>query len=434
VIRRRRRGAATAALSPVYLILGEGRRVKFEPTLLDFRETGCLTFILSSKLPYGYGLSVKPREDRIERWKDAARLVLLTGFFVVALPAVSFAAASQTDVDVSPEATPEIRQVKPHQAAAGDEVTVIIEGKNYSPGAYVSFSTPAVHVISTRRASATELEAKVAVGRKAESGTISLYVSNPASSVAEAPFIITGGAAPAVVPAAPTVQSPQPAAVEVTSVDPSRAGKGSQLDLKIRGKNFAKGAKVAFSNPGIRVLETQVAKDTELTVRIQIAADAAAGSSGLFVVNPDDNEAEAAFVVTDEAATTSPAASAPGTTAPAAPAPTPAGKPAEKGTAESLSFEVISLADVAGIFQKGNRPKGTLTLAAGKIRYEESGKEVFAIPAADVKEINANTILGVNTGTFHIILNSGQAHNFIAASLRPADSQSIIDALRKALK
>jgi cellobiose-specific phosphotransferase system component IIA len=40
----------------------------------------------------------------------------------------------------------------------------------------------------------------------------------------------------------------------------------------------------------------------------------------------------------------------------------------------------------------------------------------------------------VNTGTFHIILNSGQAHNFIAASLRPADSQSIIDALRKALK
>jgi len=396
---------------------------------------------------------MKPREDRIQRWKDAARLVVLTGFFVVALPAVSFAAASQTDVDVSPEATPEIRQVKPNQAAAGDEVTVIIEGKNYSPGAYVSFSTPAVHAVSTRRASATELEAKVAVGRKAESGTISLYVSNPASSVAEAPFIITGGTAPAVVPAAamappahtppapqaaaaPTVQSPQPAAVEVTSVDPPRAGKGSQLDLKICGKNFAKGAKVAFSNPGIRVLETQVAKDTELTVRIQIAADAATGSSGLFVVNPDDNETEAAFVVTDEAVTTSPAASAPATTAPAAPTPasTPAGKTAEKGTAESLSFEVISLADVAGIFQKGNRPKGTLALAGGKIRYEESGKEVFAVPAADVKEIDANTILGMNTGTFHIILNSGQTYNFIAASLRPADSQSIIDALRKALK
>ncbi len=400
---------------------------------------------------------MKPREHRIEGWEGAASNSALIGALLLVLPAVLCAAAPQTETDVSPEATPEIRQVKPSQAGAGDEVTVIIEGKNFSAGAYVSFSTPGVHAITTKRASATQLESRVAVGKKAEAGTISLFVSNPASTVAEAPFTIIGGSAPAVAPPAasaaapapppaqvsslaPTAAVAQPAASvpEVTSVDPPRAGKGSRLELKIRGKNFAKGAKVAFSNPGIRVLDTQVAKESELTARIQIADDAATGSSGLFVVNPDDNETEAAFVVTDEAPTTTSAAgSAPAAVStPATPstASAPAAKTEEKGAAESAQFEVISLADVAGILQKGNRPKGTLTLSASKLRYEESGKEVFAVATADIQEVAANTFLGVNTGTFHVILNSGQTYNFIAASLRPADSQSIIDALRKVMK
>ena len=394
-----------------------------------------------------------------EGQKHVASKIVVIGVLVVALPAVLRGAAPQTEPDVSPEATPEIRQVKPSQAGAGDEVTVIIEGKNFSAGAYVSFSTPAVRAIATKRASATQLESRVAVGKKAEAGTVSLFVSNPASSVAEAPFTITGGAAPTEAPTSaaagapapptpppaqassftPTAAAAQPAGSvpEVTGVDPPRAGKGSQLELKIHGKNFVKRANVAFANPGIRVLETQVAKDTELTARIQIAADAATGSSGLFVVNPDDNETEAAFVVTDEAPTTSgTATSAPAASTPATPASAPArtAKTEEKGAAEPAQFEVISLADVAGIFQKGNRPKGTLTLTASKLRFEESGKEVFAVAAADIKEVAPNIFLGVNTGTFHVILNSGQTYNFIAASLRPADSQSIIDALRKAMK
>ena len=392
-------------------------------------------------------------------WKNIGSKTVVIGVLVVALPAVLRAALPQTETDVSPEATPEIRHVKPSQAAAGDEVTVIVEGKNFAAGAYVSFSTPTVHAIVTKRTSATQLEARVAVGKKAEGGTVSLFVSNPASSVAEAPFTITGGAAPAEAPAsrpaevpappmppvaqasslAPSAAAAQPATStpEVTAVEPARAGKGSQLEIEIRGKNFAKGAKVAFSNPGIRVLDTQVTKESELTARIQIADDAATGSSGFFVVNPDDSETEATFVVTDEApTTTSVAASGPSGSMPATPATVsaPAVKTEEKGGAESTQFEVISLADVAGILQKGNRPKGTLTLSASKLRYEESGKEIFAVTTADIKEVAANTFLGVNTGTFHVILNSGQTYNFIATSLRPADSQSIIDALRKVMK
>ena len=53
---------------------------------------------------------------------------------------------------------------------------------------------------------------------------------------------------------------------------------------------------------------------------------------------------------------------------------------------------------------------------------------------ADIKEVEANVILGFNTGTFHIILKSGQTYNFVASSLRPADSQSLIDSLQKAIR
>jgi hypothetical protein len=391
-------------------------------------------------------------------WWDTALLVALGAMVSVALPAALAAVTPQAETDVSPEATPEIRQVKPNQATAGEEVTVVIDGQNFSRGAYVSFSTPAVHVVSTRRASVTQLEAKVAVGKRAPSGTISLYVSNPASAVAEAPFTIAGGAAPvAATPAAPAAATPtaptppaaptaeiQPSELgtpEVAAVEPARVGRGGQVSVKISGKNFAPQAKVAFSNPGIRVLDTQVAKPTELVTRIQVAPDAPTGAAGLFVVNPDDRETEVAFTVTEEIAPAAPAAPTPAAT-PAAPAtPTASATPpstapaaATPAAAEGLRFEVIGLGDVANLLQTRNLPKGTLTFAGGKLRYEEAGKEVFAASASDVKEMDMNTILGVNTGTFHVILSSGKTFNFAAPSFRPADGQAIADAVRQALK
>ena len=399
------------------------------------------------------------RSNRWTRgWWGTALFVALGAMVSVALPAALAAGTPQAETDVSPEATPEIRQVKPNQATAGEEVTVVIDGQNFSRGAYVSFSTPAVHVVSTRRAGATQLEAKVAVGKRAPSGTISLYVSNPASAVAEAPFTIAGGAVPVVVPpvapavAAPTPPTPpaaptaeiQPSELgtpEVAAVEPARVGRGGQVSVKISGKNFAPQAKVAFSNPGIRVLDTQVAKPTELMTRIQVAPDAPTGAAGLFVVNPDDREAEVAFTVTDEIAPAAPAAPTPAA-APAAPA-TPTASTTPPSTApaattptaaEGLRFEVIGLGDVASLLQTRNLPKGTLTFAGGKLRYEEAGKEVFAASASDVKEMDMNTILGVNTGTFHVILSSGKTFNFAAPSFRPADGQAIADAVRQALK
>ena len=373
-------------------------------------------------------------------WWESALSATLGALVSIGLPA-ALAAAPQGEIDVSPQATPEIRQVKPNQAAAGEEVTIVIDGQNFSRGVYVSFSTPTVHVVSTRRASATQMEAKLAVGKRAPAGTVSLYVSNPASAVAEAAFTIAGAAAaPAAPPSVPAVEI-QPSGVgtpEVAAVEPSRAARGAQVSVKISGKNFAPKAKVAFSNPGILVLDTQVAKATELVTRIQVASDALTGTTGLFVVNPDDRETEVAFTVTDETPPAAPPAPAPpaATAIPAAPA-TPASTAPTTGVpaaAETLRFDVVGLGDVASIFQTRSLPRGALTFAGRKLRYEEAGKEVFAATVAEIREIDMNTILGVNTGTFHVILSSGKTFNFAAPSFRPPDGQAIADSLRKALK
>jgi len=321
--------------------------------------------------------------------------------------------------EIPEDATPQVQQLNPSQAAPGDEVTIVVEGQNFSPGAYVSFTNPSIHVVSTRRVSATELEVKLAISRKAQPGAISLYVSNPASIAAEAEFTIAPAAVPAPpAPAAPStpgaeVHPSESTTPEVTSVDPPRAAPGTKTDLKITGKNFAQGAKVGFLNPGIRVLETAVSTTAELTVRIQIAADAPTGKTSLFVVNPDDSEAEAPFEV---AGGTTKAAAVSG---PASPA--------------GQRFEVYNLGDVASLLQTHNKTKGTLIVTGQKLTYEEAGQEVFSTPLSDIKAVDANIILGLSTGTFHINLTSGKTYNFIAGSLRPADSQSIIDSLRKAI-
>jgi hypothetical protein len=342
-----------------------------------------------------------------------------------ALGGGGFAAVALPQEDIPPDATPQVQQVNPSQAAAGDEVTIVVEGQNFSPGAYVSFTNPSIHVVSTRRVSRTQLEVKLAVSRKAPPGAASLYVSNPASSAAEAAFTIVAAAVPA--PEAPAPPSPaapstpaeevhpsESGTPEVASVDPPRAAPKSEATLKIEGKHFAQGAKVSFSNPGIRVLETTVSTTTELAVRIQIVADAPTGKTSLFVVNPDDSEAEASFEVTG------------GTTKAAA--------VSEPASAAGERFDVYNLGDVASILQSHNKIKGMLILTGQKLTYEEAGKEVFSTSLSGIKEVGANVILGLNTGTFHINLTSGKTYNFIAGSLRPADSQSVIDSLRKAIQ
>ena len=337
---------------------------------------------------------------------------------------ISAARAQQTAAEVPADAAAKISKVTPGEGAAGSEMMIEITGQDFSGGAYISFSSPAVRVLVTERVDATTLRAKLQINPSAKPGKVKLYVSNPAGAAAENSFTILKPGTPVSSPTEETKTPEAPASSndpEVTSVTPAGVARGTTAEIKIKGKKFADGAKVSFSNPGIQVSATKVAKSTELTVEIQVAADAPTGETGLFVVNPDDSEVEAKFEVTDAAA--------------------PATKTAVKGTTTTAkrvtaqeSFDVFNLGEGISILQNPTKSKGTLELSAGKLAYSEEGKEVFSVPVGDIKEVDANVVFGVNTGTFHVILSSGKTYNFMAGSLRPADSQGIIDSLRKAMQ
>ncbi len=348
---------------------------------------------------------------------------------------------AQDQAEVTPDATPEIQQVTPAQAAVGSDVTVVITGNSFSAGAYVSFSDPSVHVVSSQRTSRTQLEAKLTISPKATPGKLSLFVSNPASAVAESSFTITSASSPPpVVTPATNLQPTQPTAEnlpvaagtpEVSKVDPPGAGRGGGATLKITGKSFVQGVKVAFANPGIQVLDTEFSKSTELTVNLTITADAATGTASLFVVNPDDREAEAQFEVTT--ATPGKIPTITGRDTPKQPS-TSGGAGTTTTTAADQTFSVFSLANAMSIFQTAGKTKGSLIISGKTLKYQEGGKDVFSVPLSDVQEVQENIVFGVSSGTFHIILKSGKMYQFISSALRPADTQKIITALQAAIK
>src|SRR5213594_3346167 len=154
--------------------------------------------------------------------------------FSFGLPTAWSAAALEwaDSIQGASDTSPEIDHLTPAQAAAGSEVTVEIDGKDFARGAYVSSSNPEVHVIKTRRVSAARIDAQLAIVPKAQPGAVTRYVTSPEGSVAQATLTIIGGAAPASpVPqggaangtAATTevVSASLPGSPEVASVEPS---------------------------------------------------------------------------------------------------------------------------------------------------------------------------------------------------------------------
>ena len=309
------------------------------------------------------------------------------------------------------DASPTISRIQPAEAQPGSRMTVRIEGVDFLPGAYASFSDPAIHVLATRRVSETQLEVDISVGSMAKPQSVSLYVSNPSGASAHASFAIASGAANQPQEA----RTSSPGAPEVTRVEPAQVEPGGKKSVKVTGKNFKQGAKIAFSNPGIRVLGTEFKKSTQLVARIEVAPNAPTGRTSLFVINPDESEVETSFVVTGASSSNSS-----GTTASA--------------KAPARQFSVYNLGDATSIFQNPGKAKGQLVLEGGKLKYEQDGKVVFTAKPADIQEIAPNIFFGLNTGTFHIILNSGKTYNFVSTSLSPADTNSIVESLHSALK
>jgi hypothetical protein len=367
---------------------------------------------------------------------SVSRLVM-GALFMCMVASLCALGAPQADSDIPPDATPTIQQTNPSQAAPGAHVTVIIQGSNFSAGAYVSSVSSAVHVESSKRVSAMQMEAQLNVSASAQPSTVSLLVSNPASRAAETAFKIVAAQAPPApatppAPSAPPVAEVKPSAPdtpaappaptgppgpEVTTIEPPRVGPGFDMDLKITGKNFVQGAKVSFANPGIRVMGIASPSTTELTVHIKVARDAAPGVASLYVINPDDREVETPFEVTGKGAAT-----------PSTP-PSPA-SPSAQVSPDTQHYDAFHLGNPAEILQVHGKVKGSLVVSSGTIQYQEDGKTLINISLSDIKEIKTSSVA---TATFHITLTSGKAYHFAPGSLRPSDARNLVDSLRKAL-
>ena len=209
---------------------------------------------------------------------------------------------------------------------------------------------------------------------------------------------------------------------EITAVDPPRAARGTKVDMKISGKNFATGARVDFASQGISVERTEVVSADEIKARVNVAGFATLGTASVFVTNPNQKQAEAPFEVFESSAP-QPETQTTTTTAPAGPASAPS----------PLQFKLIH--NVGGLkLLNPKKPKGTLSVENGILQFEEKGKELLKAPLADVKEVEVNKVAGVATASFHVILKSGQRWDFYPSSLKRSECAFIAGALQNALK
>ena len=238
--------------------------------------------------------------------------------------------------------------------------------------------------------------------------------------VVNSPVVRAASGAGRVIQESSETQASDVGTPEVTAVDPPGAVRGSTLLVKVTGRNFGKGAKISFANPDIKVMETNDLSSTELTARIQVAPKAATGTTSLYVTNPNYRQTELPFQVAE--------AGIPRTTAPPATATTAGGTI----TPSDLRFEVTHIKGKKILTP--TKLKGILTFSKGKLRFEDGGQEVFALTRAEIKEIDMNRLLGVSVGTFHVILNSGKKYDFVAASLKAAETKFIADSLKRALQ
>jgi hypothetical protein len=190
------------------------------------------------------------------------------------------------------------------------------------------------------------------------------------------------------------------------------------VDLTVTGKNFAQGAKVSFANSGIRAMGVTTTSSTQLIVHIRVAGDAPTGPGSLFVINPDENEAEAPFEVTSKG----------GAKPSTPPTPSTPGAPPTPATPVTQRFDAFHLGSPTEIFHVHGKVKGSLVLSSGTVKYEEDGKTLIDISLNEIKEVKTAPL-----GGFQIKLTSGKAYHFAAASLKPSDARNIVDTIHKAM-
>src|SRR5262249_44943603 len=144
---------------------------------------------------------------------------------------------------------PTLTSITPNSGTPGTNVNVTLTGTNFAFGATVNSSNPGVTASNISVASATQITATLtSEARATGAAKISVTVGGNTSGVVA--FSIN--------PLLPTL----------TSIGPNAGAPGTNVNVTLTGTNFAFGATVNSSNPGVTASNISVASATQITATL----------------------------------------------------------------------------------------------------------------------------------------------------------------------
>lgn len=169
---------------------------------------------------------------------------------------------------------PQVTAISPAVCGQGaSNVQIELSGNHFHPGARIIFDgrIGGASWLQPVVVSPELITVSLTLPEDVEGGDVRVLVYNPDGGSAESASFLT------------VVPGPK-----VSAISPNHLGAGARdAALVVTGSNFASGASVTFTNPGVQVKSVTVDSPTQLTVLVDVDSEAAPGGGGLTVMNPD---------------------------------------------------------------------------------------------------------------------------------------------------
>ncbi len=234
-----------------------------------------------------------------------------------------------------------ITGASPRAMRAGRNVSLWLWGDGFDTGATVSFSNPGIRPyaepevvkVSQSHPGFSGIRNFLLVEPTAQPGPITITVTNPNGTTAQADALLTlvDANTPIGDPGGGATGDGGPCPDETTTiesvlrVEPDKLSRGETVALRIVGRAFACGANIVIPGGGLRAIDApRLERDpldpftTTLVWTLEVQADAAPGARDVTVINPNNTSKTlpAAFQITaardDDDATTSACRATPG--------------------------------------------------------------------------------------------------------------------------
>ena len=180
---------------------------------------------------------------------------------VQAASTVSPSAVGTATVTVTaPPPAPVLSSIAPNSGTQGTNISVILTGTNFQPGATVAIGGAGVSAASVTVASSTRITAIFSIAATAATGAHSVTVTTATGTSAAQSF---------------SVNAPVSTKPGLTSLTPNAAARGATVNVTLNGTNFATPATVTVQGSAVTVSNVVVASPTTITATFRVSRSAA---------------------------------------------------------------------------------------------------------------------------------------------------------------